>query len=168
MFGSLQWPNLKGSSTFVRSVREEMAGPLSNDKLETPQRFDTGGGMVSESGSDEAALFKSYTNLQHINPAFAKKILEEAKEILGSLGIPFFLRQGTCLGAVRDQAFIPWDDDVDLGSVMGLNGLTEDMLDPVRLQRSRLLCKRGKEWPLDCRGNYEVSNTRGPNFFPHH
>ena len=58
-------------------------------------------------------------------------MLEEAKEILGSLGIPFFLRQGTCLGAVRDQAFIPWDDDVDLGSVIGLNGLAEDMLDPV-------------------------------------
>ena len=58
-------------------------------------------------------------------------MLEEAKEILGSLGIPFFLRQGTCFGAVRDQAFIPWDDDVDLGSVIGLNGLAEDMLDPV-------------------------------------
>ena len=87
--------------------------------------------MVSESGSDEAALFESYANLQHINPELAKKMLEEAKEILGSLGIPFFLRQGTCLGAVRDQAFIPWDDDVDLGSVIGLNGLAEDMLDPV-------------------------------------
>ena len=58
--------------------------------------------MVSESGSDEAALFESYANLQHINPELAKKMLEQAKEILGSLGIPFFLRQGTCLGAVRD------------------------------------------------------------------
>ena len=54
--------------------------------------FDTGGGMVSESGSDEAALFKPYANLQHINPELAKKMLEEAKEILGSLGIPFFIR----------------------------------------------------------------------------
>ena len=87
--------------------------------------------MVSESGADEAALFKSYANLQHIDPELAKQMLKEAKEILDSLGIPFWLRQGTCLGAVRDQAFIPWDDDVDLGSVIGLNGLTEDMLDPV-------------------------------------
>jgi hypothetical protein len=61
-------------------------------KFERPQMFDTGGGMVSESGSDEAALFKPYANLQHINPELAKKMLEEAKEILGSLGIPFFLR----------------------------------------------------------------------------
>ena len=87
--------------------------------------------MVPESGSDEAALFKSYANLQHIDPELAKLMLEEAKEILDSLGVPFFLRQGTCLGAVRDQAFIPWDDDIDLGSVIGLNGLTEDMLDSV-------------------------------------
>jgi hypothetical protein len=93
--------------------------------------LDTGGEMVSESGADEAALFKSYANLQHIDPELAKQMLKEAKEILDPLGIPFWLRQGTCLGAVRDQAFIPWDDDVDLGSVIGLNGLTEDMLDPV-------------------------------------
>ena len=87
--------------------------------------------MVSERGADEAALFWSYANLQHINPDLAKEMLKEAKEIMDLLRVPFFLRQGTCLGAVRDQAFIPWDDDIDLGCVIGLNGLTEDMIDPV-------------------------------------
>ena len=87
--------------------------------------------MVSESGADEAALLKSYANLQHLNPELAKRMLKEAKEIMDPFGVPFFLRQGTCLGAVRDQAFIPWDDDIDLGCVIGLNGLTEDMIDPV-------------------------------------
>ena len=87
--------------------------------------------MVSEGGSDEAALLESYGNLHHINPELARQRLKEAKEIMGQLGIPFFLRQGTCLGAVRDQAFIPWDDDIDLGCVIGLNGLTEDMIAPV-------------------------------------
>ena len=87
--------------------------------------------MVSERGADEAALFKSYANLQHINPELAKEMLKEAKEIMDPLGVRFFLRQGTCLGAVRDQAFIPWDDDIDLGCVIGLNGLTEEMIDPV-------------------------------------
>ena len=87
--------------------------------------------MVSESGADEAALFKSYSNLQDINPELAKQMLKEAKEIMEPLGVPFFLRQGTCLGAIRDQAFIPWDDDIDLGCVIGLNELTEDMIDPV-------------------------------------
>ncbi len=87
--------------------------------------------MVSESGSDETALFKSYANLQPLNTELAKQMLKEAKEIMDPLGVPFFLRQGTCLGAVRDQAFIPWDDDIDLGCVIGLNGLTEEMIDPV-------------------------------------
>ena len=87
--------------------------------------------MVSESGADEASLFKSYANLQHINPELAKPMLKEAKEIMDPLGVKFFLRQGTCLGAIRDQAFIPWDDDIDLGCVIGLNGLTEEMIDPV-------------------------------------
>jgi len=60
--------------------------------------------MVSESGADEAALFKSYANLQRVNPELAKPMLKEAKEILDSLGIPFFLCQGTCLGAVKIRA----------------------------------------------------------------
>ena len=87
--------------------------------------------MVFESGADKAALFKSYANVNRVNPELAKPMLKEAKDILDSLEIPFFLRQGTCLGAVRDRDFIPWDDDIDLGSVIGLNGLTEEMVSPV-------------------------------------
>ena len=87
--------------------------------------------MVFESGADKAALFKSYANLNRVNPELAKPMLKEAQDILDSLEIPFFLRQGTCLGAVRDRDFIPWDDDIDLGSVIGLNGLTEAMILPV-------------------------------------
>jgi len=87
--------------------------------------------MVSESGADEAALFKTYGEIIPLDPELAKQTLNETKEVMDSAGIPFFLRQGTCLGAVRDQAFIPWDDDLDLGCVIGLNGLTEEMIPPV-------------------------------------
>ncbi|MCH7744523.1 MAG: LicD family protein [Chloroflexi bacterium] len=87
--------------------------------------------MVSESGADEATLLKSYGDPGQINPEVAKEMLKEAKEIVEQLGVSFFLRQGTCLGAVRDQAFIPWDDDLDLGCVIGLNGFTEDLIEPI-------------------------------------
>ncbi len=40
--------------------------------------------------------------------------LTQLADVLESLQVPYFLADGTLLGAVRDADFLPWDDDVGL------------------------------------------------------
>ena len=80
---------------------------------------------------DEAALEESLRTVQPIDMILAVDILREAKGILDEQGVTFALVSGTCLGAVRDNMLMPWDDDIDLGSVLGLNGLTEEKIGQV-------------------------------------
>ena len=86
---------------------------------------------VLASDADNAALMKKIERtIPPMNIADAGRLLDEAKQVFDSQGIVFFLRQGTCLGAVRDQALIPWDDDLDLGSIIGLHDFSEDDIAP--------------------------------------
>jgi len=50
-----------------------------------------------------------------IDHAVAKKLLLEVTTVLDELRIPFFLMQGTALGAFRDKGFTPTETDIDLG-----------------------------------------------------
>jgi len=74
------------------------------------------------------------TLFEPMDMSVAEVLLKEAKQILDDLEIPFFLRHGTCLGAVRDGAFIPWDDDLDIGSVIGLHGLTDEIVEAAAVE----------------------------------
>lgn len=50
-----------------------------------------------------------------MNHEAGKVCLFRAADILESLGVPFFLMQGTALGAYRDRGFVPTERDVDFG-----------------------------------------------------
>lgn len=87
--------------------------------------------MALSHGADQSALERTYSDSRPIDVAVANELLREAKQIMDRLEVVFFLRQGTCLGAVRDNELIPWDDDLDLGSVIELNGLSEGSIERV-------------------------------------
>ena len=81
--------------------------------------------------AENAALMEHLERtIPPMNVGDAEQLLREAKQIFDDRGVVFFLRQGTCLGAVRDHALIPWDDDLDLGSIIGMHGFTEDFIEP--------------------------------------
>ena len=61
-----------------------------------------------EGDAENAALMQHIERtIPPMNVADAERLLREAKQIFDDCGVVFFLRQGTCLGAVRDQALIP-------------------------------------------------------------
>ena len=99
--------------------------------------------------SDNSSLEQSYQTLQPMETNNALAILGEAKKILDQLGVVFFLRQGTCLGAIRENGLIPWDDDLDLGSVIGLHGFNEEQADLVILEFKKLGFSTNLEKYLD-------------------
>lgn len=53
-----------------------------------------------------------------MNKEAGRKCMLDVGGILDYAGIPFFLFQGTALGAYRDQGFTPTEQDIDLGVLL--------------------------------------------------
>ena len=87
--------------------------------------------MVTSKDAGEAAYDRSINSPEPMDPAAAAVRLKDIKRILDQLEVVFFLASGTCLGAIRENRFIPWDDEMDLGSIIGLQGLDEETVDRV-------------------------------------
>jgi len=85
--------------------------------------------MMLCNGSDKATLDYTMKYNPPMDLAVAETNLKEIKQVLERLGVVFLLGSGTCLGATRDRALMPWDDDIDLLSILGVNGLTEATVD---------------------------------------
>ncbi|MFP6814119.1 MAG: LicD family protein [Pseudomonadales bacterium] len=86
--------------------------------------------MASNDVETAALMDQLERTIPPMNVRDGERLLRESKQIFDKHGVAFFLRQGTCLGAVRDHALIPWDDDLDLGSIIDMHGFTESLIGP--------------------------------------
>ena len=87
--------------------------------------------MAEHDDAGAAAYAKTIKDPTPLDPAFAAERLKEVKRVFDELGVFFWLGSGTCLGAVREGRFIPWDDEMDTAGVIGMHGLTVETLDRV-------------------------------------
>ena len=78
----------------------------------------------------------------------ALKLLFEVTKTLDSKGIPYHLEGGTLLGIVRDNAILPWDDDLDISVPFQYESQVKRAL--------RYLMLKG--WRIDSRRYYKFDN----------
>src|SRR5687767_2901306 len=43
--------------------------------------------------------------------------LKEFRDVLDKVDLQYFIDTGTLLGTIREKRFIPWDNDVDFGTI---------------------------------------------------
>lgn len=86
------------------------------------------------------------------------EILKYVDDICQRENIKYFIDAGTCLGALRNKGFIPWDDDIDMSMLKSdylkfidavhndNNKLFYFLYDDFKHHTSNYLCKRSKYW----------------------
>ncbi len=110
--------------------------------------------MAERDDAGAAAYEKTIKDPTPLDPAFAAQRLKEVKSVFDELGVFFWLGSGTCLGAVREGRFIPWDDEMDTAGVIGMHGLTIETLDRV----AEAFRARGFYCPVKHNSFYSIVN----------
>ena len=90
------------------------------------KRLVEGEEMVTSNEAGEGAYEKTIISPTPLDPVIASERLKEVKRIFDEQSIVFWLGSGTCLGCIRENRFIPWDDEMDTASVIGMHGLDEE------------------------------------------
>lgn len=101
--------------------------------------------------------FKSRKKETTFDHEIAEQLLFDAVERLDKHNVPYHLEGGTLLGIVRDQAILPWDDDLDISIPAGYENQAMIALRPMML----------KGWRIDKRRLYKFDAIKksGPRVF---
>ena len=71
-------------------------------------------------------------NFNSKNEKKAIKLLFDIKDIFDELSIDYWIEGGTLLGAVRDKKLIPWDHDIDMGTINKSNQAIGELIQKLK------------------------------------
>ena len=69
---------------------------------------------ASDAAGEAARYYEESMELVRELQRITLGMLKDIDRVCAEYGIPYYLGEGTLLGAVRHKGFIPWDDDIDL------------------------------------------------------
>lgn len=87
------------------------------------------------------------------------ELLIALKKITNEIGINYWLHAGTLIGALRNEGFIPWDDDVDVAM---LRSDFEKLQEYVRNNKDYKIYQYYND--ITCSRHYQFKNRKIPNF----
>lgn len=88
------------------------------------------------------------TELQHLQKIILM-IAKDVDKLCRDNDIEYYLLGGSCIGAIRHNGFIPWDDDLDI--MMTRDNYNKFIkIAKLKLDKNKYVVQEGvKDWPLD-------------------